>query len=68
MLYLPSLIETKEDPSDEDVVEEVGQEEEEDADTPKKGVRYYANKLLFCLAIVFVVGVAPFIFYRIKGA
>ena len=58
----------KEDPSDEDVVEEVGQEEEEDADTPKKGVRYYANKLLFCLAIVFVVGVASFIFYRKKGA
>lgn len=58
----------KEDPSDEDVIEEVGQEEEEDADTPKKGVRYYANKLLFCLAIVFVVGVASFIFYRKKGA
>lgn len=58
----------KEDPSDEDVIEEVGQEEEEDADTPKKGVRYYANKLLFCLSIVFVVGVASFIFYRKKSA
>ena len=58
----------KEDPSDEDVVEEVGQEEEGDTETPKKGGIYYANKLLFCLAIVFVVGVASFIFYRKKGA
>lgn len=57
-----------EDPPDEDVIEKVDQEEEEDADTPKKGVKYYVNKLLFCAILVFVVGVASFIFYRKKGA
>lgn len=60
--------EIEEDPADEEVIEEFDQKEEEDTDTPKKGLKYYMDKLLFCVVIVFVVGVASFIFYRKKSA
>lgn len=59
--------EIEEDPSDEDVIEEIEQDEESDKDTStKKGVKYYIRKLLFCVVIIVVVGVASFIFYRKK--